>query len=253
MRKGSGMRPEKRIIQLMLRSRLFRDFSATELLEKFPQLETELKYVEPGEILIETDEPVRRIGMVVSGLIMLYRSGESERIHELSQRAPDDIFGLTALFSGPGKSPVTVAAAKESQVLWFNIRPLLEDVRYKDRLKDAAMLLLANHSVRNILRLDVLQSPTMRERIMTYFKTVQDKYGSNLFQIKLTQTELADYLGVNRSALSRELNKMQREGILEILPNRRYHIMKWKKDLTDTQLGEVEHAQTNIDGKELRW
>lgn len=233
------MRPEKKIIQLLLRSRLFRDFSATELLEKLPLLSTELKLVEQGEVLIETDEPVSKVGIVVSGLVVLCRSGESSRVHDLSQRAPDDVFGLTAFFSGPGRSPVTVVAAVDSEVLLFDIRPLLADERYQGRLKDAIMLILANHSVRNLLRMDVLQSPTMRERIMTYFKTMRDKHDSDTFQIKPTQTELADYLGVNRSALSRELNKMQREGILEILPNRRYHIMKWKKDLPDTRQGQV--------------
>ena len=246
------MRPEKRIIQLMLRSRLFRDFSATELLELFPQLNTELRFVERGETVIETDESIRRIGLVVSGRVIQCRDGENGRDHELGIRNPDDVFGITALFSGPGKSPVTIKAVEDAEVLLFDIRPLLADARHKDRLKDAALLIIANHSVRNILRIDVLQSSTMRERIMTYFKTMRDKHGSNLFQIKPTQTELADYLGVNRSALSRELNNMQREGILEILPNRRYHILKWKTDLPGMRQENVNTTQVKDKDEKLR-
>lgn len=246
------MEPEKKIIQILLRSRLFREFSAADLLEMLPQLSPEFRQLDQGEVLIEIDDPAQRVGMVVSGLLVLCRSGESSRVHELSQRTADDVFGLTAFFSGPGKSPVTITAAVDSEVLLFDIRPLLADDRYRDQVKDAALLILADHSVRNLLKIDVLLSPTMRERIMTYFKTMRDKHGSDNFQIKPTQTELADYLGVNRSALSRELNNMQREGILEILPNRRYHIMKWKADLPDTRQGREQSGQINTEKHELR-
>ena len=246
------MKPEKKTIQLLLRSRLFREFSTADLLQMLPQLSPEFRQLDQGEVLVETDDPAQRVGMVVSGLLTLCRSGESSRVHELSQRTADDAFGLTALFSGPGKSPVTITAAVDSEVLLFDIRPMLADDRYRDQLKDAALLILANHSVRNLLKIDVLLSPTMRERIMTYFKTMRDKHGSDSFQIKPTQTELADYLGVNRSALSRELNNMQREGILEILPNRRYHIMKWRSDPPDARQEGTKTKQSYTEKEQLR-
>ena len=246
------MKPEKKIIQLLLRIRLFREFSAAELVEMFSQLSPELRRLDLGEVLVRTDDPAQQVGMVVSGLLTLCRSGESSRVHDLSQCAADDVFGLTALFSGPGKSTVTITAAVDTEVLLFDIRSLLADDRYKDRLKDAALRIIADHSMRNILKIDVLLSPTMRERIMTYFGTMRDQHGSDTFQIKPTQTELADYLGVNRSALSRELNRMQREGILKLLPNRRYHIMKWKTDLPDTRQETAKADQVNTDKRELR-
>lgn len=246
------MKSEKRIIQILLRSRLFRDFSATELLEKLPELDAELRLVERGDTLIETDEEARRIGQVVSGRVMFCRCGASGCVHELGYRGADDIFGLTALFSGPGRSPVTVRAAADGEVLLFDIRTLLEDERCRDRIKDAAMLMLANHSVKNILRLDVLQAKTMREQIMTFFQTMRDKHESDQFQIKPNQAELAEYLGVNRSALSRELNKMQREGILEILPNRRYHILEWNTGAPEQRQTSEYTSSEGIQKNELR-
>lgn len=246
------MKSEKRIIQLLLRLRLFHEFSTAELSELFEQLSPELRLLGQGEALIQTDDPARRVGMVVSGLLTLCRSGEGSHTHNLSRYAADDVFGLTACFSGAGESPVTIIAAVETEVLLFDLRPVLTDDRYKDRLKDAALQVLADHSVRGLLRIDVLLSPTMRERIMTYFKTMRDRCGSDTFQIKPTQTELADFLGVNRSALSRELNKMQQEGILELLPNRRYHIMKWNVDRPAGRRGKEKTGQIDPGKHTLR-
>lgn len=246
------MKPEQKITQLLVRLRLFHAFSAAELLEMLPQLSPEFRHLEKGEALVQTGDPAQRVGIVVSGLLTLCRSEESGHAHKLSQCAADDVFGLAALFSGSGKSPVTITACVDTEVLLFDLRSLLGDDRYKDRLKDAALLILADHSVRDILKIDVLLSPTMRERIMTYFKTMKDRHGSDTFQLKGTQTALADYLGVNRSALSRELHKMQQEGILKLLPNRRYHIMKWKEVWPDVQQKQAEIIQMKTGKQELQ-
>lgn len=246
------MKSETRIVQLLLRLCLFREFSASELLELLPQLSPELRRLDPGEVLIQTGDPAQGLGMVVSGSLALCRPGESSRVHDLRRCTADDVFGLTAFFSRAGKSPVTVTAAADTEVLLFDIRAPLTDDRYKDRLKDAALLMLADRSGSSLLKIDVLLSPTVRERLMTYFKTMSEEYGSDAFQIRQSRTELAGCLGVNRSALSRELNKMQREGILELLPNRRYHIMKWRADCPEARRENAETGQVNAGKRELR-
>lgn len=246
------MRSEQKIVQLLLRLRLFRAFSAAELLVMLPQLSPEFRRLDRGETLVETDDPARRVGMVVSGLLTLRRPEESGRARSLSRCAADDVFGLTALFSGPGKSHVAITASADTEVLLFDIRPALADDRYKDRLKDAALLILADHAVRDVLKINVLLSPTIRERVMTYFKMMRDKQGSDTVQIKDTQAALADYFGVNRSALSRELRKMQQEGILQLLPNRRYHIMRWNEVTPHVRRESTEASQVNTEMHELR-
>lgn len=189
--------------------------------------------------------------MVISGLLTLCRLEDSGQARDLNWYAADEVFGLQAFFSENGKTPMAVQAAANTEILLFDICSLLKNGRYKDRLKNAALLILADQSMHDILRIEMLLSSTMRERIMIYFKTMGDKCQSNTVQIKASQAELADYLGVNRSALSRELNKMQREGILEILPNRRYHIMKWKPDLPEIRQCGLETSKVNIGERKL--
>ena len=61
---------------------------------------------------------------------------------------------------------------------------------------------------------------TTREKLMAYLTDQAKMKGSNDFTIPFNRQELADYLGVDRSALSNELSKMQREGLLQVEKNR---------------------------------
>jgi CRP-like cAMP-binding protein len=56
---------------------------------------------------------------------------------------------------------------------------------------------------------------TIRGKVISYLSSVSQKKGSNEFDIPFNRQQLADYLGVDRSALSSELSRMQEEGIIE--------------------------------------
>ena len=59
-------------------------------------------------------------------------------------------------------------------------------------------------------------NPFTRERLLTYFSYQYHKQGSRTFKIAFNRQQLADYLSVDRSALSNELSKMQRDGLISI-------------------------------------
>ena len=62
---------------------------------------------------------------------------------------------------------------------------------------------------------DVLSRRTLRERVTTYLSIIREKRGSDTFDIGMTQEQFAQYLCVNRSALSKELNAMRREKLID--------------------------------------
>ena len=79
-----------------------------------------------------------------------------------------------------------------------------------------------------LAKIDLLTRPSTREKLLTYLsgmaerKTLQpDRKGGNVtIEIPFNREELADYLGVDRSALSRELGKLRDEGLLRFERNR---------------------------------
>lgn len=85
--------------------------------------------------------------------------------------------------------------------------------------------LIAKKSMYLNQRMELLSQRTTRDKIMLYLR-MEGKYAENAsFTIGLNRNELADYLCVDRSALSRELSKLQKEGELEFCKNQ-FRLMK---------------------------
>ena len=79
---------------------------------------------------------------------------------------------------------------------------------------------LLNEIVENnmllINKLEILSKKNIREKIMTFLAYESEKYSSNKVKIPFSKSKFAEYLGVNRSSLMRELSNMKNEGIIEL-------------------------------------
>ena len=64
--------------------------------------------------------------------------------------------------------------------------------------------------------LEVLSQRSIRERLISYFEILSVQNNSKTFELPFTMSSLADYLSVDRSAMSRELGKMRNEGLVKI-------------------------------------
>ena len=74
--------------------------------------------------------------------------------------------------------------------------------------------ILSDQNIKIMYKVDVLSKRTIRERIITYLSIISEKRNSHTFDIGMTQEQFAQYLCINRSTLSKELNDMRREGLI---------------------------------------
>ena len=86
---------------------------------------------------------------------------------------------------------------------------------YHNDVINNMLQLLAKKVVVMNNRIDVLTKKTIREKLLEYFRAEEKENLSKVFYLKLNYTELADYLGVDRSALMRELKNLKNEGFIE--------------------------------------
>ena len=68
-------------------------------------------------------------------------------------------------------------------------------------------------------RVTYLSEPSLRRRVLLYLQDCRSRQGSDCFRLSLSREEMAAYLAVNRSALSRELSRLQQEGLIEFYRN----------------------------------
>ena len=121
---------------------------------------------------------------------------------------------------------VDVTAVENCQVLFLNVQ-LLQNPSYQSASWHGRLLsnLLQVSMQKNLLlsnRIFCTSPKTIRSRLLTYFSRLSVKYGSSTIQIPFNRQQLADYLNLDRSALSKELGKMQQDGLIEYHKNMIY-------------------------------
>ncbi|NLL40024.1 MAG: Crp/Fnr family transcriptional regulator [Clostridiales bacterium] len=210
---------EKNALQILKNSALFSGLSEGELVELLPFFKPVLKNYARENIIIEEGDPVSQIGFVVRGRIVARKMTGGGHIHILAMHETGDVFGFDGVFSSLGTSPLTFTADTDCTALFISSSCFFgHRSRAGMRLLENASQMLADKCVRLLYKADVLSKKSLRERILTYFGILTTKSQSNAFTLKMSREQLAQYLCVNRSALSRELSRMQKEGIIKMKP-----------------------------------
>ena len=118
---------------------------------------------------------------------------------------------------------VSAAAAEKSQVLLLN-RDRLTENAFADKTGGKLMgNLMKICSLKNIMltqKIEHLVKRTTRSKLLSYLSEQSERAGAATFLIPFTRRELADYLSVDRSAMSSELGRLRDEGFIEFKKNR---------------------------------
>lgn len=140
----------------------------------------------------------------------------------LSHLAPGDVFGEAYTLDG-GVFPNQVTAATPCTVLFLNVAQVLsacpQACPYHTRLMHNLFGLMAQKNRYLVQKLEHLSQRSTREKLLSYLSACARQAHSNSFSIPFNRQQLADFLAVNRSALSVELSRMQAEGLLTFHKN----------------------------------
>ena len=175
-----------------------------------------------NETIIHIGDEFRRCGILLDGsLEVSYDTNKFEK-HNVNHFKPGQIFGESLALKGIPHSPVQVSALTDSIILFINLRKLMlstdrcnKNCLYNHQLILNLMERMAEQNIFYNLKVRILGQKTLRDRIMIYLTHLHADNPSGA-EIPFSQTSLAEFLGVNRSALARELGRMQDEGILTI-------------------------------------
>lgn len=115
--------------------------------------------------------------------------------------------------------PVNVEAAQGGAVLLLDSQKLLRPdsalVPLHPRLVANLLTMVAEKNLLLTRKLALLSRRTTREKLLAYFTDEARRAGSTTFPLDYDRQTLADYLGVDRSAMSAELSKLRQAGLLE--------------------------------------
>lgn len=180
------------------------------------------------QVILREGDPMESVGIVLWGEVQVSRTLDAdlpeagrteagERVI-LANFGQGEVFAESLACAETRKSPVTVTATRDSAVLFLPFNKLVHSCARTcsghSRLIANMLALLAEKNLALGDKIEILAKRSIRSKVMAYLSRECRLARSRSFSIPFSRNALADYLCVDRSALSRELGKMRDEGIL---------------------------------------
>lgn len=178
---------------------------------------------EKNEIVFMMGDSLDKIGIVLSGTVQIVKEDYDGNRNIIANVGAAGIFGEALAFSNSQRSPVTVESIEKSEILLISpekiVSPCRSACEFHSRLIFNMISILASKNVLLNQKIEILSKKTTREKILSFlYSKGLDERGKEI-AIDFNRQELADYLSVNRSALSAELSSMREDGILDFNKN----------------------------------
>ena len=175
-----------------------------------------------GDIIFSSGDTISEIGVVERGSVLVESISAWGSRSILSIALPGQVFGESyAVLSVP--LMVDVTAAEKCIVLLVDTRRLMSAeyarTSWQPRILRNLVMIASSKNLSLSTRIFCTTSKKVRERILAYLSGLSIENGSIEFDIPLDRQQMADYLNLDRSALSRELSRMRDEGLIEFRKN----------------------------------
>ena len=169
---------------------------------------------EKGDTVKPVHLPFTRFGLVMQGRVQVYTDDLSGEQMMMAHVEKGGMFGESLSYLKQDE-PVYAIAASPCRILWLspeNIRRLQPKNPLERTLIHRFIASLASRALQMNDRIQILSKKTLEEKLKAFLSLYQNRHGM-AFTLPFTRTELATYLGVNRSALSRVMSRMQKKGV----------------------------------------
>lgn len=198
---------------------LFKNISANELSQMLVCLNARLENFSRGQIIIREGDFVKSPGIVLSGSVYIQQTDFWGNTSIMNDVSVSDLFGETYAGLDEVPSAVEVSAAQNDTVILFvdmvQIRtPCASVCSFHKQLLANLLGILSAKNLNLTEKLTHVTQRTTRAKLLSYFSEQAAKADSETFTIPFNRQELADYLAVERSALSAELGRMRDDKIV---------------------------------------
>lgn len=202
---------------------LFAGIAESELKTLLDCLSSKYKRFRKNSFIFMADDAIDSLGVVLTGAVHIVREDYWGRRKIVARIESGGLFGEAFACAGIEKLPVSVTAAEETDVLFINCRRIIRSCSsaciFHIGLIKNVLLTLADKNVSLIQKLEYVTQPTTREKLLSFLSEQARLAGGNSFAIPFNREELADYLSVERSAMSAELSKMRDDGLIDYHKN----------------------------------
>ena len=198
---------------------LFQGSSTEEIGAMLKCLGTKEQSFSRGTVILHAGDTVRSIGLVLAGRVQIENDDLWGNKSVLDSVGPGQVFAETYACIPGEPMMVSAVAAENCDILFLNASRVLTSCpsacSHHSRLVQTLLLLSARKNLNLSRRIFHTSPKSIRGRLLSYLSFQAAVHQSREFTIPFNRQQLADYLSVDRSAMSAELGRMRDEGILE--------------------------------------
>ena len=203
----------------ILESELFKNFSQQEIEKLLNSNFIYQKSYKKHQCIYKSGNTTNTFGLILKGKVRLEITNYWGSRMILSNKNKFQIIAESYAISGE-KLIIDVVASEDCDILFINTNQIFANHNdYNDKLIKNLLLILSNDNYSLSQKLCQSSFKKIRQKLSVYLSSVALKKETNQFDIPFNRQELADYLSVDRSALSKELMEMKKEGLLDYNKN----------------------------------
>ena len=205
-------------------SPVFFGLSEDELKEMLSCFNARIKSFDDGDFIIRQGELVKNIYLVLEGAVNIEKDTYWGRRIIITQLGVNENIALAFVASKNIESSIDAISVGKTKLLLLSYEKcttMCHNVCTKHRLLINNLFeILSKENIELLQKIENISQKTIREKLLTYFSNEAKRNKSNIFEIPYNRQDLADYLNIDRSAMSFELSKMQKDGLLKTEKNK---------------------------------
>ena len=214
----------KKYIPILAKTRLFDGASEEEIGMMLNCLQAKLQTYKKGEYVLHQGEDLSNITVLVEGGLHIQRDDYWGNRSIINVIGVGEMFGEAYVAPDSGALLNDVIAVEDSVVLFFDVKRTLTTCPsacpFHAVVVQNLFFAISEKNRKLVQKLGHMSKRSTREKLMSYLSEEAKKQNSATFSIPFNRQQLADFLSVDRSAMSNELCKMRDEGLLIFEKNR---------------------------------
>lgn len=208
----------KKYISILKRTMMFSGVSGDDIASMLGCLGARLYTYKKGEYVLRQGEHLNDITVLVEGGLHIQKDDYWGNRSILGNIAVGEMFGEAYAAPESGALLNDVIAVEDSAVIFFDVKRVLTTCpsacRFHSMVVQNMFFAISEKNRRLVQKLGHMSQRTTREKLISYLSEEAKKQNSSSFVIPFNRQQLADFLSVDRSAMSNELCKMRDEGLL---------------------------------------
>lgn len=194
---------------------LFYGFTKEELNKIFYSFKYDIQQYNREQIIHIQNERCNSMDIILKGKVAIQKIDEDGNILTIYVFSAGDIIGANLLFSKKNNYPMTVIANSNTVVLHMYRELILNLCQNNTDFMAKLMTAISDKVLILTDKINSISLKTIREGLIDFLKYEYHIQKSPVIKLNMTKKELAERLGIQRSSLSRELNKMRKDGLVE--------------------------------------